>query len=406
MPKLPNRRTPRDLRAGLTLAAVSAVVTLGAAAAYARDTNRAQAFVVGASPGIANGEGLDACNTNRTRGHFPRAPQVALRIRVPGGIGQAPASDSAGNLLLVHGEPQVSKLDSQGRTLWTVRLESEAASAPVLTADGDILVISQEADALLLAPSGKLRHEHRLPLAEPRHRTLAIPTANGGALVASGKDLVELSESAEVVRQTRTRANLTAIAESAFGLLAIGENGAVALAHATGDFEPIGSLGGAVADGAAVQGGRLFAVVDGHKLVALDLKTGSALTLASDPAVGLSGPPTLFENQSSVVVADGGFLSLHAPSGGETLRVSIAEAARAFDPALRALRPALTIGDAAGDVAASRSGSDAIVLQADGKAQRMDDTSCLDPFRPTPTLHGIVFACRSGQLFWVSDKAP
>jgi hypothetical protein len=99
-------------------------------------------------------------------------------------------------------------------------------------------------------------------------------------------------------------------------------------------------------------------------------------------------------------------LSLHAANGAETLRVSLTEAGRAFDPALRALRPALAIGDLTGAIAATRAGTDALVLQPDGKAQRLDDTSCLDPFRPTPTRFGLVFACRSGQLFGVSDKAP
>src|SRR5450755_1934551 len=123
---------------------------------YARDANRAQSFVVGPSPGLANCEWLDAANTSRARIPFPRAPEVAFRSRVPGGIGQAPASDAAGNLIVVHGEPRVSKLDEQGRTLWSMRLGGEAVSAPVLTSDGSILLLTHDAEALLLAPSGKL----------------------------------------------------------------------------------------------------------------------------------------------------------------------------------------------------------------------------------------------------------
>jgi hypothetical protein len=58
-----------------------------------------------------------------------------------------------------------------------------------------------------------------------------------------------------------------------------------------------------------------------------------------------------------------------------------------------------------GGVAAVRSASDALLLRADGKALRFDDSACLDPFRPTPVPSGIAFTCRSGQVLVVSDKA-
>lgn len=396
-------------RAALALSALAACCAVAAshsATSSASDANRAHTFVVGESPGLANCEGLDASNTNRSRLRFPRAPKVTFRVRLTGGIGQAPACDAAGNLIVVHGEPRLSKLDAQGRTLWTQRLEHEISSAPVLRSDGSILLVSQDADALLFAPSGKLLHQCALPFGEPHRRTLAIPLTNEGVLVASGTDIIELDSAGAISRQNHSHAPVTGIAQWSSALLAICENGAVALAHSSGDFETIGNLGGAVPEGGAVQDGKVLAVVDGHKLVAFDLVRRSVVTLASDPAITLSGPLVLFENQSSAFVADGGLVSLHAPSGAETLRISITEASRAFDPAARALRPALLIGDSVGAVAAARTGSDALIIEPDGKALRFEDTRCLDPFRPTPTRLGVVFACRSGQLFGVSDKAP
>ncbi len=284
-------------------------------------------------------------------------------------------------------------------------LDGQAASAPVLTSDGSILLLTHDATAVLLAPSGKTLHKSVLPFAEPLRHIIAIPTANAGALVASGADVAELDGLGEVTRQTHLAGNVSALVEWRSDLLAICENGVIAAARATGDFEVIGNLGGAAPEGAAAEGGKLYAVVDAHKLVAFDPSAHSVTVLASEPASALNGPLTLLENQSAAVVADGGFLSIHAASGAETLRVSIAEAGRAFDPALRALRPASTISDRAGAVAAARSGSDALILRPDGKVQRFDDTSCLDPFRPTPTRTGVVFACRAGQLFGVSDRA-
>jgi hypothetical protein len=401
-----NAGAQRAAVAARVLTASCAILATTGNTSFARDASRVQSFTVGASPGLASCEGLDATNANRARVHFPRSAEVAFRLRIAGGVGQAPASDAAGNLIVAHGEPRVSKLDPRGQTLWTERLTSEVASSPVITSDGSILLLTRDAEALILAPSGKPLHKSVLPFAEPLRHVLAIPTSNSGALVASGADIAELDAQGEVIRQTHLPGAITALAEWHSDLLAICENGTLVAAQITGDFEVIGNLGGTAPEGGAAQAGKLFAIVDAHKLVAFDLSTHSVVTLASDPASVLNGPVTLLENQSAVVVADGGFLSIHAASGAEALRVSVAEVGRAFDPALRALRPASTISDRAGAVAAARSGSDALILQADGKAQRFDNTSCLDPFRPTPTRAGVVFACRAGQLFGVSDKAP
>jgi hypothetical protein len=186
----------------------------------------------------------------------------------------------------------------------------------------------------------------------------------------------------------------------------VSDNGSVQVARATGDLQLIGSFGGNVPEGAAISAGKVFAVVDGHKWSALDLTTGRVVTLANEPGVALTGPVAVLDAPSAALVADGGFVSLRGKDGAESARVALSAGTQGFDPALRGLRPAVVISDQRGAVAAVRGGSDALVLREDGSALRLDDTSCLDPFRPTPTKGGIVFACRSGQLFGVSDKAP
>jgi hypothetical protein len=388
------------------LALLLVVVATTARSSRADDPRRVHSFVLGPSPGLASSEWLDAADTSVACTTFPRAPTVTLRLRVPGGIGQAPASDADGNLIIAHGEARISKLDAHGRTLWSQRLESEAATAPLPLADGTILVVTHGADALLFSATGHPTFARPLPLEGSKHRTLAIPTQNGGALVASGTDVLELDRTGQVTRQLQAPAAVAGLAQAGSKLIAITENGIVAEARASGGFELVGSLGGAVPEGGAVRDGKLFAVVDNHKLVSFELAEGRASVLASDSNVTLSGPPLSFANGASALIADGGFLAFHAPSGAEILRVSIAETGRAFDPATRALKPALAIGDLAFGLAATRSGADAIFVSADGKAQRLDDSACLDPFRPTPTPKAVVLACRSGQLFWVTDKAP
>lgn len=400
------QRRPQGAWLLLTLCGSLAAIALDSRRLGAHDAATAHAFVVGPGAALAACELIDASDSSRARSRLPRAPGLAFRTRLPGGIGQAPASDGAGNVIIVHGEPRISKLDAQGRTLWSERLPSEPTTAPVLTSDGSIFLVTRDADALFIDALGKVVRKRGLPLAEQRHRSLAIPTLSGGAFVASGTVLVEIDARGEIARQAHAPSNVTGIAESSSGLITISEAGAVARGHATGDFEFVANLGGVTPDGGAVQAGRLFAIVDGHKLVVLDLSTGSVLVLANDSVSALSGPPALFADHRLVVIADGGFLSLRAANGAETLRASLTAGGPAFDPAARSLRPALAITDPGGAIAAVRSGGDALILSADGKAQRVDGTSCLDPFRPTPTLAGVIFACRSGQLFGVSDRAP
>ncbi len=397
----------RKSAARRALALGAACVLLGGTSAHAAHSpNQVQTLTVGRSAAWASCEGVAADNSSRARSAFPRTPELRFRTRIAGGIGQAPASDELGNLIIAHGEPRLSKLDPRGHSLWSERLPSEASCTPTLLSNGSILVVTRAAEALLFQASGKLRDKHALPLADPRRRTFSIPTASGGVLIASGTDLLELDASGELVRQAKARGVVTAIAEGSMGLVAVSENGNVEVARATGDFELVGSLSGTVPEGAALQGARVLAVVDAHKLLSLDLATGALTTLATDAALSLSGPPALFDNHGSALVADGGLVSVRAADGTETLRVSIAAASLVFDAAARGLRAALLVSDGAGGVAAARSGSDALLLNPDGSAQRVDNSACLDPFRPTPTRDGVVFTCRSGQVFGVSGKAP
>ena len=372
----------------------------------ARDAQRIQRIVVGPGAALAACEGLDASNGNQARIRFPAAPELVFRTRLTGGIGQAPASDAQGNLIVAHAEPRLSKLDTKGRTLWSERLTSEASSAPVLTSAGAILIVTRDGEALFYSSDGKLRAKRALPLSDPRRRSLTIPTGSGGALLASGRDLLELDERGAIVRQLHASSALSTIAEDSAGLVLIGENGSVQVARTTGDLEQIGSFAGKVPEGAAVSAGKVFAIVDGYKWCALDLTTGKVATLASEPGLALTGPVALLGAQSAALIADGGFVSMRGKDGAESARIALSAAGQAFDPALRGLRPALAVADQQGAIAAVRSGNDVLVLRAGGNALRLDDTSCLDPFRPTPTPSGIVFACRSGQLFGVSDRAP
>ena len=384
----------------------SLALCVGTSKLQARDANRVQVLSVGRSAALADSEGIDSSNSYRSRLRFPKAPELSLRARLPGGIGQAPVSDEAGDLIVVHTEPRLSKIDGKGRTLWSERLPSEAGCAPALLSDGSILIVTREAEALAFSANGKPLARSRLPFTDPRRRTLAIATGSGGALIASGTELVELDARARIVRQTQLRGNACALLESGSDLLAVSDAGAVERAHPTGDFELVGSFGGAVIDGAALRARKVLAIVDAHKWLALDLASGEVSPLALDAASTLSGPAALFETSGAALIADSGFVSVRDRDGAETLRVAIATGGPSFDPTFRGQRAARVISDGAGALAVAQAGNDALLLAADGSAVRFEGTSCLEPLRPTPTRGGVVFSCRSGQLFGVSDRAP
>jgi len=393
----------RRARAGL-FGPLAFVCSLSSAPSSARDAQRVQRVTVGRGAGLASCEGIDASNGNHARGNFPVAPQLAFRTRVAGGIGQAPASDAHGHLIIVHSEPRLSQLDAQGRVLWSERLTSEASSAPVLTSAGEILVVTRDGNVSLYSALGQLQAKHPLPLTDPRRRTLTIPTGNGGAWLSSGSELLELDERGALLRKLHAGGNISSIAEVHGLLVAVTDGGSVQVARATGELSSVGSFGGSVPEGAAVAGDQAFAIVDGHKWCALDLKTGQTALLGSEQSLTVSGPVALLEAPSAALVVGGGFVSVRAKDGSESARVPLNLTGQPFEPG-RAFRPALVISDARGALAAVQGGNDAVVLEPGGNALRIDETSCVDPFRPTPTAFGIVFACRSGQLFGLSDKA-
>ncbi len=216
---------------------LASCLALLSAPSSARDAERVQRVVVGRGSALAACEGLDASNGNRARSRFPSMPELTFRTRLSGGIGQAPASDAHGNLIVVHAEPRLSKLDAKGRTLWSERLASEASCAPVLTSAGTILVVMRNGEALFYSSAGKLQARRALPLSDPRRRGFAIPTGSGGALLASGSDLLELDERGAIVRQLHASGTLSTIAEANEALVLVSDNGSVQLARATGDLE-------------------------------------------------------------------------------------------------------------------------------------------------------------------------
>ena len=216
--------SPRRLAASIVLSWCGALA-LGSRAVSAHDGMHVARVVVGRGSALAACAGLDSSNANRARTRFPRNAELAFRGRLTGGIGQALACDAAGNLIVAHGEPRLSKLDAKGQALWSERLPSEASCAPVLLASGSILIITREGDALFFSTNGKLDHRRALPFSEASRHTSAIPTGSGGALVVRGSELLQLDSSGNVNRRIRSNSDVSAVAESGPDLVVVNVDG-------------------------------------------------------------------------------------------------------------------------------------------------------------------------------------
>src|SRR6185503_13247334 len=76
-------------------------------------------------------------------------------------------------------------------------------------------------------------------------------------------------------------------------VVAIGQTGAVWIWKPPLPPRRKGGLGGRPGGGAALHGGNLIAVVDGEKLVELDLGSGTRHVRSAQTQLGLEGPPAV-----------------------------------------------------------------------------------------------------------------
>lgn len=163
----------------------------------------------------------------------------------------------------------------------------------------------------------------------------------------------------------------------------------------------LGSFGGGVS-GAALHGSRLIAVVDGKRLVDLDLVTSTRHERVEIPR-GLGGPPALGADGSTRVVTLDGLLLAHDRTGKETLRVALEPPTVLGDAGATGFASSASppvIVDAKGNVGFVRPGLDAGVVDPAGSIHAATGAACLDPVGVTPAgPDRMLLACRSGVVF-------
>lgn len=444
----------RALGAAATMASGIAIVSgLGAtpdADADAIDPLLPRVVMRGAPRGAAPSERLDGQRTGRARGRLPSAPVELWRRHVTSGIELPPLVDANDNILLALATPEVLKLGPDGKEIWRARLgSSPAAAAPVLTNDGTLVVVTAAGQAWGLAPNGAVRFVTGLGVRGRDIDAAPLALAGGGVLIASGATLVEIDRDGAI--KARTSVDLhggpgasAGSAESritgalivappgdarlAASALFTTESGAVYGFRPPGAPRRLGTFGGQIRRGAVLANDRtLLAVVDGRRLVALDLPTGSAHVLTSAPPLtALDGPvaisPASRGGLALVALQNGMLLGLDA-AGNEKLRVLLDKQAPPPDAGSSPLPPVggqlsppsggffgnlaasasaspPVIVDAEGRVAFVRAGGRLGVVDAGGAVALASERPCASPTSLTPAGdRRVLLACRDGGLW-------
>ena len=275
----------------LAIAATAAAVAL----AQRVDPRRPQTVIVGTSPGPATTARVDAQRTGLARTTLPRGPLKALwRKPLGAAIEHAPLVTDD-QIIVVTSRGEVQWLGLDGAEQAKVFLALGATGAPALLADGTIVVVTSGGEAVGVRKSG-LRF--RVQLGGDRTltaRTVSVALPDGGVVVATGGELSVLDAEGNV------RARATA-PEPPQGPLLTSE-GRVLFTSATGvvyswlagrDVTRVGGFGGALDGGMVLDGPRTaLAIVDGSRLVSLDLQNGAPVPRISLPGGAFLGPPAV-----------------------------------------------------------------------------------------------------------------
>ncbi len=335
--------------------------------------------------------------TARPEPRFELAEHSALvwQARVLEPLLGAPVADGSTSLVVAHASGLVVELDATGRTRSTIRAASSLAFGPMLLASRRRLVVSGDAEAVVLLPSGRIESKQKLGFRELDSGALAIPTSDGGALIASGARFARVGPTGSVTARVGTREALRGLFEWKSLALLVERGGRVlGLGHAGDPFE-VTSFGRPVR-ACELRGDRLFALVGDRELVELDLETRAQKMLWADPPLV---PRSLFvmPNGDLRVVAANTLIALDA-QGHEAFRVT--------SPAAGGETTVTLLGDQHGAMLVATGGLDLRIVGETGDVRELVGTACPDPLRPTPVSKGLAVAsCRSGLLFGISGKA-
>ncbi len=339
---------------------------------------------------------LDARGSNQSKKLLPVTPELRAQARVVPPIVGQPMVSGSGRLLVAHGVDRLSAIDAEGRTAWSVRLGTEVASGPLIVAAGRVLLLARDGRLFEVSPAGAVRERGSLPWSGIEGTALGIPTADGGALFATGARLARVGSGGTRGFHARIADPIRALFEWRGLSIALGHDGSIWTRGTSGEPEEAGSFGQPVQK-AALAGDRLLALTE-HELYAFELTTGRQKLLWSDAALDLHDLALVGAERLRLVGGKSALIEL-AADGRELSRFALPAGEVGSE-----LGHVLT--DARGQTLVRGAGSPLWSVTPQGDVSAALGTACPDALRPAPIGDGrVILACRSGLLRVVSDKA-
>lgn len=383
-----------ELRA--LVASLTAALVVGAAAAQARPGRWDPSVVHEFSLGLAR------ISSRTSEVSLPKNPEVIWRVRVASAVPFAPTPAGDGSIVLALATPVLAQYDARGRLSWTARLgASSAAASPIVLADGTRVVLTQSGEAIAFSARGQALRRVVLPLPALETPPLLAAAPDGGVFIAAGRRVLRLDASLAVVTSVRAEQEVTAVLPARERSLITTANGSVLGLEANGSLRRVASFNARLDSAVLGSGERVLGLLDGRRIAELDVATQQSALRFSEPDVEFlsllvrnrKGDFRLLSKLDFVFAFDAGAL--------EVFRVALPAAGAGVRSPLHEL--AL---DDNGTTLLARSGAELIAVHGDGTLQRVEGTACSEPLPPVGVGPGYaVFACRSGILVGVADRA-
>jgi hypothetical protein len=256
---------------------------------------------------------LDTEGSSRTTLRLGGSPVVRWRTRLSSEPAGPALVDDQGTIFVLSRTGQTRQLDARGRTLWDTQV-GEAIAAPAVLVDGGHRALLTTSTRLLLFDNeGKVHLDRRLSSASAALATL-LPLRDGTLLVSVADDLVQVSPNGQTLALFSVPEPPHAVLENDSGVVLVGRGGTVFLWSEPMPLQTLGTLGGRPTGHSLSSAGRLVAVVDQDRLVALDLSTGRRTILLQAP---LNGATASRGAEILALTRDGSIVTVGSQGTGE-----------------------------------------------------------------------------------------
>jgi len=368
------------------------------------DPTLPQHITVGQPSGPAPMERLSPDRGGRSIVAFPTQPRVLWRVRVMGSPQRAIAVDARG-AVVVASDTHLTQISADGKVEWKVRLgPTRAASAPIITSSGARWLLTSDGDLLGVDRDGRTLWRQTLPVTSAKPAGQMLPTSDGGAVVPVGSEVFRLESDGRVRTRIALDEMVSSVIQNGADLLLVGVAGGVFRWKPPVAVTPLGSLGGRPEGSAALADpNTLIAVVDGNRLMEMDLRSGSRRARVPDGTYMFYGSPAITARGETRVFSSDGFLLGHNAKGEETWRVALTAGDQrdAGTATTTAGRPAPLVVDHSGAVAFVAGGLELGVASKSGKVSTVSGAACATPVSLVPAgKHRLALACVSG-LVWM-----